>query len=443
MASMDNSTVKKCADLFQRSNALTKLLAGIHDEQSEFWLVGGCLRDLLLDHLVSDIDIVSSSDPTSFAKHWASEVHGRWFWLDAERLHSRVLLNHQIQVDFSPLRAESIITDLELRDFTVNSLALSLSSDLSHSKLVDPLGGQIDLLHRRLRESSHHSFLDDPLRMLKGIRHAVTLNFNLSSVTSKNIKKYCTEICSVAGERIRDELFRILLSNAPVRGLELLHETGLLQALLDSPKAFFIWSDVQAELTVFHQTLKTLQQRNEISPSEESRVDLSAHFPLFLFVKFLQLYQPIEISDLLHHRLKFSRYEQQFVQQLISQEEETKTLFPLFESEQNQRRKALIVELLGPFSLEKLLYWGVCHGRLSYQKVMNFYQAFQKEQKLGRVPDLINGREFIGIASGLKGSAIGFWQKKVKYAEISGEISTFDEAAKWLKIKLLFDKKEV
>ena len=437
---MNTETRKKIADFFQRSETLTGLLAAIRAKKSAFWLVGGCLRDLLLDRPVSDIDIVTPTDPTAFAKAWAAEVRGRWFWLDAERLQSRVILGNQFQVDFSPLRAESIIRDLELRDFTINSLALPLHVELARAELLDPLGGRIDLFQQRLCESSPLSFQDDPLRMIKGVRHAVTLDFHFSSTTSASIKKHSDGITFVAGERIREELLKILLSEAPLRGLELLYDNLLLHALLGPPGAALNWSDVRSQLQVFQRKLMDL---DNINRSGDFQVESLPPTVLFLLLKFLQFYQPRQLTDLLHHRLRFSRCEQQLVEQLISQEDSTARIFMLFNAHQSRRVKALIVELLTPFPLEKMLYWGVCHNRLNYEQIVDVYHAFQAEQKLGRVPDLIGGRKLAIMAEKLSGPGIGLWQKQLKYAEINGEISTVQEAEEWLKGKLLFDKKEV
>jgi poly(A) polymerase len=430
---MNCNLQKNIAEIFHQNAALSSLVEDIERANQPFWLVGGCLRDLLLDRVITDIDICSTEDPTQLARTWAAKVHGRWFWLDADRFQSRVLLNSKIHVDFSPLRAETIIEDLELRDFTINSFALLIDSELSHGELLDPLKGQVDLQKKLLRVCSSQSFTDDPLRMLKGIRHAVTLGFDCAASTLTLMSKFSSLLSSVAGERIKDEFLKILSSECPVQGLELLVETGLLKELFGSPgdnwnhsRAFEQLNDLQMKLAQINRTI-------EISMSEDSRPDSLSNTTLFLLVNLLQQYSPDKLPELLHKTLRFSRSEQHLVEQLISKGAEVEETFSLQEVAQSKRAKALAVELLEPYSLEKMLYWGVCQNKFTYQQALYRHQAFVAEQKIGRVPDLLNGQEVAEIINLPYGPHIGLWQHRLKNAEIKGDFATKQGASKWLK----------
>ncbi|PLX88776.1 MAG: hypothetical protein C0619_12055, partial [Desulfuromonas sp.] len=127
---------------------LTELTLAAAEAGMSCWLVGGALRDILLGRTVTDIDIATVGDPTSLARQWSKRQGGNWFWLDKERLQSRVMLGSgkfHFYFDFAPLRAASIDQDLHLRDFSINALALPLITPLIEQTLLDPMLGLQDL----------------------------------------------------------------------------------------------------------------------------------------------------------------------------------------------------------------------------------------------------------------------------------------------------------
>ncbi len=188
----------------------------------DVYIVGGALRDALLGRTVCDVDLVTASDPTDLAKQFAKRFSAHWFWLDQQRLQSRVLITEShLTFDFAPLRATTIEADLAARDFTINSLALPLRTFGSNQSIIDPLGGIKDLQAGCLRMSGRQAFVADPLRILKGIRHAVKLGFVLDQGTSDAIQKHAWRLEQVAVERVRQEAWRILADPAAARGLEL------------------------------------------------------------------------------------------------------------------------------------------------------------------------------------------------------------------------------
>ncbi|MBW2476506.1 MAG: CCA tRNA nucleotidyltransferase [Deltaproteobacteria bacterium] len=195
----------------------------------KFYLVGGALRNALLGKPVSDIDLASSCDPTQIAKEFASSNGGHWFWLDESRLQSRVVFKTPMLLtfDFAPFRAEDLIQDLAARDFTINSMALSLPDKLENSQIIDPLNGIFDLKKQTLKMSGPVTFSSDPLRILKGVRHAVELNFKLDQPTSLSMARNAWKLRHMAVERIRQEVWSILQSPFPAYGIKLLFSQGV------------------------------------------------------------------------------------------------------------------------------------------------------------------------------------------------------------------------
>ena len=417
---------------------LKLLISQIQKSYDEFWLVGGCLRNSILDLPQIDIDIACSTDPTPLIRKWSKQVLGRWFWLDEKRKQSRVLLKNGLTVDFAPLRAPSILEDLYLRDFTINAVAIPLDRSFPNSECLDPLSGIVHLNERQLLTCSDQSFYDDPLRMLKGIRHAVTLDLHLTKRTLHQIASLATRLSLVAGERIKDELGKILDSKNNVAGIVFLIETGLLSVLF-GPAGENWEKDVSIkELNFLDQRIKEVMQ-------VDSKYLNIGHFEsftlraIYLFASLLKNYSPHNQSALLQTRLRLSRKLQRLLNNL--QSEPASTFLQYVGLVEGQRKQALLVEQIEPFAFEKMVYW-VCHNQLKLKQVLELQQSFTAEKKSGRIPDLLNGKLITTLLSQAHKNQICQWQLKLKQAEIDGQIESAEEAEKWLTDKLKFDNEE-
>jgi len=101
------SEISNLTQFLDENSDLKSLLLQMQKSSNQFWLVGGCLRNSLLDLPQTDIDIACSGDPTLLTRTWAAGISAHWFWLDEQRQQSRVLLENGLILDFSPLRAPS------------------------------------------------------------------------------------------------------------------------------------------------------------------------------------------------------------------------------------------------------------------------------------------------------------------------------------------------
>lgn len=217
--------------LFMETPLLTALRRVATGLGLQGYVVGGCLRDLLLGREVNDVDITVAGDTEAFPRHFARECGGTVFWLDRERGHSRVVIKgggEPATFDFAPLRGKDIIADLALRDFTINALAVPLQGEPG---LIDPLGGVADIRAQVVRHCSASAFRDDPLRLVRAFRFAATLGFRIESAALGAIPDLAPLVANVAGERIRDELFRILQVPEAGSFFRLMGDTGLLEVL--------------------------------------------------------------------------------------------------------------------------------------------------------------------------------------------------------------------
>jgi tRNA nucleotidyltransferase/poly(A) polymerase len=178
---------------------------------SQAYLVGGAVRDMLLQRPIYDLDFALPEDSIGVAKKVADQLGGGFFVLDEERETCRVILsdeeNQRLVVDFTLFQGKTIVEDLSSRDFTITSMALDLTLD---SKLVDPFRGVQDLKDGLIRVTSEKSLEDDPVRCLRAVRLAAQLGFKILPETKDQIRRYHSNLVDVSPERKRDELFRIL-----------------------------------------------------------------------------------------------------------------------------------------------------------------------------------------------------------------------------------------
>jgi poly(A) polymerase len=190
------------------------------------YLVGGALRDALLHRPVADFDFTSAADPTPLAQALARQLGSHWFWLDEPRRQSRVMAG-EVTCDFATFRAPSLAEDLAARDFTINAMAIDLAGPVSSLTLIDPRGGRTDLSAGILRCAGPGVLLDDPLRILKGIRHALELDLTVEPATLAAMQTAAALLPGVAPERLRLELWRILaVPSASPGWIDLLVQSG-------------------------------------------------------------------------------------------------------------------------------------------------------------------------------------------------------------------------
>ena len=192
-------------------------------------LVGGAVRDGLIGRLGErpDLDLVVPGDGVALARQLAQSLGGTAVELDRERCIGRLVLKGWT-LDFAQQAGNTLVEDLLRRDFTVNAMALRLPLGGEGLVLIDPLDGLGDLERHSLRALSETNLLEDPLRLLRGVRLAAELGFNLTRQTWEWIGRHRTSLGTVAGERVLAELERLVAGAHGARGVELLWDSGLL-----------------------------------------------------------------------------------------------------------------------------------------------------------------------------------------------------------------------
>jgi len=377
----------------------------------ECWLVGGALRDDLLGRQATDFDFALDSDPTPIAKRFAFDWGGTYIDLDPGRRQSRVVMSlsgSRYVLDFAPLRAATLYKDLELRDFTCNAMARSLRHPQT---LIDPLGGQRDLLLGVLEPCSEHVLGHDPLRMIKGIRHCVELNLEPTQGYAEQCARFRGRLQDVASERVKAELGRVYAHSQVSLGVQLLRRYRLLDDWLSC-------GEIQPEAIPVNRVIAAEKHLEEIVGARLER-RLDEWWPMYALVRFYASIRSGDDIGKLTNRFRFSRKAGLLFQQL----ETLDGLSLLPEVAKSSRARALWVDGLGYDPLAGLLYLTSLprFARIDLRLHVSDWLAAQVN---GRVPDLIGAKALVREWGVVPGVGLGRGLKMIRHDEICGRISS-------------------
>ncbi len=192
------------------------------------YIVGGAIRDILRGRSPIDYDVAVVGDPVGFAHQVVKNTNGRLVEIGKSGQTIIRVVTEKTMIDISRVKGASIEEDLRARDFSINAMAY----DLYSYQLIDYLGGQQDLANKTIRMVSKSIFKQDPVRLLRAFRIAATLQFDIESHTKSATEKNAALIQQSAGERVREELFKMFQSTKSHAYLCQLADTGLLFATL-------------------------------------------------------------------------------------------------------------------------------------------------------------------------------------------------------------------
>jgi tRNA nucleotidyltransferase/poly(A) polymerase len=237
-------------------NILKKLSSQI----PEAYMVGGILRDYFLQKMSPDLDIALPAINTATVKKIAKAVNAQYFLLDEKNMTYRFITKEdKLQMDISVFAGGSLEKDLLRRDFTINALAYPLKEIkkekiilkkickdtspllkltlLDKEKIIDPSTCMKNIAGRTVKMVSENSFGDDPLRMIRVFRFAAQFGFKIDGKTSDCIKNKAKKINSVSGERIQDEILKLLSYAGSAYWFGKMDKSGLLKVLIPQLEA--------------------------------------------------------------------------------------------------------------------------------------------------------------------------------------------------------------
>ncbi len=214
--------------------------------QLETYVIGGFVRDIYLKRKSKDIDIVTVGSGIELAKKVAENLKNKPQINIFKNFGTAMLKYKDLEIEFVGARKESyqsdsrkpvvengtLEDDQNRRDFTINALALGLNKS-NFGELVDPFHGIDDLKNKIIRTplDPDITFTDDPLRIMRAIRFSTQLGFEIQAETLQSISKNRDRINIISGERIIDEINKIMMTEKPSVGFKLMEETGLLKII--------------------------------------------------------------------------------------------------------------------------------------------------------------------------------------------------------------------
>ena len=411
------------------------------------YYAGGCVRDMLRGVAPSDYDIATSARPeqvqalfprtVAVGAHFGviNVLHGNCEFQVATFRADGIYIDgrHPDSVTFS-----SAEQDAQRRDFTVNGMFF----DPIKGELIDFVNGRADLESKILRAigNPRDRFHEDRLRMLRAVRFAATLGYEVEPATWEALREQAGDLKGVSAERIREELVRIFLSAERLQGFDLLDQSGLMQVVLpeisalkgcEQPPQFHPEGDVYVH------TRKML----EMLPEKVS-------LPLVLSILFHDIGKPRTYSfDPVEKRIRFSGHDRlgaemtlrlmkrlRFSREIINATVEAVDRHMVFKDVQKMRVSRLKRFMAGEyFDDELVLHQMDCassHGMLdNFEFLLRKREEFASEPLIP--PPLINGRDLIAL--GWKpGPRMGAALEAVQTRQLEGTLKTREEALAWV-----------
>ncbi|MEO6902941.1 MAG: HD domain-containing protein [Bacteroidia bacterium] len=223
------------------------IIANSADEMGiQAYVIGGWVRDLLLNRPCKDIDVVAIGSGIDLAQLVAKKLGNNYHVNVYKNFGTAQIVYEDYDIEFVGARKESyrsesrnpivengtLEDDQNRRDFTINALAISLNKN-SYGELLDPFNGVSDMESQLIRTPLNPdiTYSDDPLRMMRAIRFATQLNYKIEQQSLESITKNKERIKIISKERISDELNKIILAEKPSVGFKILFDTGLLSLI--------------------------------------------------------------------------------------------------------------------------------------------------------------------------------------------------------------------
>jgi poly(A) polymerase len=417
------------------------------------YFAGGCVRDLLRGQVPKDFDIATDARPEVVQK-----IFSRTYAVGAH-FGVIVVLENDFQFEVATFRSDGAYLDgrrpvevhfataeedADRRDFTINGMFF----DPEKNEVIDFVGGRTDLERKLIRAIGDpaHRFAEDRLRMLRGVRFATVLGFQIDAATWDAVRASAASITEISAERIREELVRIFLSPNRVRGWDLLDASGLMKVILpgleamkgcEQPPQFHPEGDVfkhtrimlemlPAEVSlplVFSVLFHDIGKPPTAMVDEEGRIRFNGHDRI-----------GAEMTEAIMERLRFSRAEIDATVEAVRQH-------MVFKDVPNMRVAKLKRFMARPtFNDELELHRVDCAS--SHAMMDNYEFLLEKKEEFANEPiippPLVSGDDLIAV--GLRpGPKFGEILEAVETRQLEGALRTRAEALDWVKAEFSGD----
>ena len=289
--------IKDIINQNKRLGKISKIVSDLSTESNiKSYLVGGCVRDLMLNPSADsiDIDIMVEGDGISFAKFLAKKMNVPKV-IPFPKFATAKIPYHEYEIEVASARLESydkssrnpssiqisnIQDDLLRRDFTINAMAISLNEN-NFGEFFDPFNGMEDLKNKILKTplNPDNTFSDDPLRMMRACYFASKLSLEIEPECLLSIQNNSERISIVSQERITNELFKILGTDRPSIGLNILQQSGLMEYVF--PEISIMYgldqSNEYHHKDIFYHTLEVVDNAAKLSNNVDLRLAALVH----------------------------------------------------------------------------------------------------------------------------------------------------------------------
>ena len=289
--------IKDIINQNKRLSKISKIVSDLSTESNiKSYLVGGCVRDLMLNPSADsiDIDIMVEGDGISFAKLLAKKMNVPKV-VPFPKFATAKIPYHEYEIEVASARLESydkssrnpssiqisnIQDDLLRRDFTINAMAISLNEN-NFGEFFDPFNGMEDLKNKILKTplNPDNTFSDDPLRMMRACYFASKLSLEIEPECLLSIQNNSERISIVSQERITNELFKILGTDRPSIGLNILQQSGLMEYVF--PEISIMYgldqSNEYHHKDIFYHTLEVVDNAAKLSNNVDLRLAALVH----------------------------------------------------------------------------------------------------------------------------------------------------------------------
>jgi len=446
-------------------------------------VVGGAVRDLLLDRSIKDLDIATSVPDTArdLAAEFASSTRRRLIEYAHEQAIFRVVAKDNPQVDFTDPVGDMRIADLIRRDFTINAMALELTGG-EKGEINDPTSGEDDIKNKVVRMTSPEVFIDDPLRLLRAFRFSGQLGFEIEPETLAAISVNANKLRESAGERIQIELCEILSSSPLHQLVELMDGNGVLHVLFPE----LAWQKGMEQndyhhLDVWNHTLDAVDQIERLFELDEKILvpysEKISEYINFIYPSGHSRKSLIKLATLLHDiakphcravredgrvtfigherkgselvrehltRLKFPIYERDFVCTIIEghlrpmiftpeEHQKPRMAYKFFRDFQDASLAIILLSLADRYAAQGVKITKDHIER--HVKTMDYFLdcLFNKTNLIVKPPQLIDGATLIHEFGLESGPMIGHLLRRVQEAQVMNEVSTREDAVNFCK----------
>lgn len=457
---------------------ISELKAFFHSRDEHAYIVGGFLRDIMLDKKSCDIDIVTDKGTAqNLSKEFADNINGYFIELDEVNRIYRVVFKDKVNyIDIADCTGDCIEDDLKRRDFTINALAYDIRKD----SLIDVTNGIKDIKKGVIREISTENILDDPIRILRAFRFQSTLGFKLSDNLKIIAKEHACLLNKTAKERINIELVKLFGGKNVVETLHGLNDYKILDLLFpEVTQMRKVPKNSHHHLDLLEHSIETVKQVQCFYDKACDEVKEHCDSEFFCGQKRLAY---LKLGAFLHdagkpstwqiepdtgrHRfimhdtegakiivptlkkLKFSKKQIAYIQKIIknhiypagvvtAEEASDKAYLRFYRKMEDE-----VIDLIAVAYADRMSALGPDITQEMIDKNINgldrlLKRYLEEKSKLAPLPKLLDGKEIMQILNIEASPKLGEIIEKLKEAQISSEVNTKEEAVNFIKnIKL-------